>query len=97
MNSTDNLPITPMQRWLVRGVYLLAALVGLVGSYEFGRTIGGPLVGVVLALNGALFCSIVTGALAERLCRWWSAEMRVASQLRSHSARPAHEALRREL
>jgi hypothetical protein len=27
--------------------------------------------GVVLALNGAAFCSIVAGALAEKLCRWW--------------------------
>ena len=50
---------------------LLAALAGLVYSYDFGVQIGGPLVGVVLALNGALFCSIVAGALAERLRRAW--------------------------
>lgn len=50
---------------------VLAALAGLVTSYDFGVQIGGPLVGVVLALNGALFCSIVVGALAERLCRAW--------------------------
>ena len=50
---------------------LLAALAGLVYSYDFGVQIGGPLVGVVLALNGALFCSIVAGALADRLRRAW--------------------------
>jgi hypothetical protein len=85
MNSTDPLPTPPAQRWLVCGAYMLAALVGLVTSYDFGRTIGGPLVGVVLALNGALFCSIVAGALAERLCRWWPAAMRGTSAVRRHS------------
>jgi hypothetical protein len=61
----------PLQRWLLRGVYGLAAVLGMVYSYDFGTVIGGPVVGVVLALNGAVFCSIVAGALAEKLCRWW--------------------------
>jgi len=56
---------------LVRLVYMLAAVAGMIYSYDFGKVIGGPLVGVVLALNGAIFCSIVAGALAEKLCRWW--------------------------
>jgi hypothetical protein len=60
-------------RWLVAAVSLLAALPGVVYSYDFGAQIGGPLVGVVLALNGALFCSILAGALVERLARWWPA------------------------
>jgi hypothetical protein len=60
-------------RWLVAAVSLLAALAGVVYSYDFGAQIGGPLVGVVLALNGALFCSILAGALVERLARWWPA------------------------
>jgi hypothetical protein len=62
-----------LQRWLLRLVYLLAAVAGMVYSYDFGKVIGGPIVGVVLALNGAVFCSIVAGALAEKLCRWWPA------------------------
>jgi hypothetical protein len=49
----------------------LAALAGTVACYGFGNRIGGPLVGVVLALNGAVFGSILAGALAERLCTWW--------------------------
>jgi hypothetical protein len=49
-------------------VYVLAATIGLLASYDFGSRIGGMFVGVVLALNGAVFCSIVVGAVAER---WW--------------------------
>lgn len=60
----------PLQRWLVRLVYLLAAMAGMFYSYGFGKLIGGTFVGVVLALNGAVFCSIVVGALVETLCRW---------------------------
>jgi hypothetical protein len=59
-----------MQRVLVALAYALAALAGMVYSYDFGKLIGGPVVGVVLALNGAVFCSIIAGALAEKLCRW---------------------------
>jgi hypothetical protein len=62
-----------LQRWLPRLVYLLAAVAGMVYSYDFGNVIGGPVVGVVLALNGAVFCSIVAGALAEKLRRSWPA------------------------
>lgn len=76
MQHTDSASVTPMQRWLVRLVYVLAAAAGMVYSYDFGKIIGGPLVGVVLALNGAVFCSIVAGALAERLCRWWPQTLR---------------------
>jgi hypothetical protein len=64
---------TPPQRWLVRLVYVLAAVLGMVYSYDFGNVIGGPIVGVVLALNGAVFCSIMAGALVEKLCQWWPA------------------------
>jgi hypothetical protein len=71
MNQAEPLPATPAKRWLVRGFCVLAALAGWVYSYDFGRLIGGPFVGVVLALNGAVFCSVVAGALAERLCNLW--------------------------
>jgi putative effector of murein hydrolase LrgA (UPF0299 family) len=54
-------------------VHLAAAAVGMYYSYDFGSTIGGPVFGVVLALNGALFCSIVAGALIEQVARLRSA------------------------
>lgn len=71
MQPPEPAPATPAQRWLVRLAYGLAAMLGMLASYDFGQVIGGPWVGVVLALNGAIFCSIVAGALAERLCEWW--------------------------
>ena len=76
MQHPDSASVTPMQRWLVRLAYGLAAAAGMVYGYDFGKVIGGPFVGVVLALNGAVFCSIVAGALAERLCRWWPQTLR---------------------
>lgn len=69
MPHAETTPATPTQRWLVRLACLLAAAFGMWACYGFGHRIGGLAVGVVLALNGALFCSIVAGALAERLCR----------------------------
>jgi hypothetical protein len=64
----------PLRRWLVRLVYVLAGVLGVLYGYDFGQVIGGPIVGVVLALNGAIFCSIVAGALAEQLCQARPAE-----------------------
>ena len=69
---------TSAQRIFIALAYTLAALAGTVACYGFGNRIGGPLVGVVLALNGAVFCSIVAGALAERLCAWWRGARRQA-------------------
>ncbi len=76
MQHPEPASVTPIQRWLVRLVYTLAAVAGMVYSYDFGKVIGGPLVGVVLAFNGAIFCSIVAGALAEKLCQWWPQALR---------------------
>ncbi len=64
----------PLQHWLVLLVYLLAAMVGMFYCYDFGKLIGGPIVGMVLALNGAVFCSMMAGALVDTLGRWWPAE-----------------------
>jgi hypothetical protein len=36
-------------------------------GFEFGQQISGTLIGVVLAVNGALFGSILAGATVERL------------------------------
>jgi hypothetical protein len=60
----------PARRWLPRLVSLLAAAAGALYSYDFGALIGGPLVGVVLALNGAVFGAVMAGALVERLRSW---------------------------
>ena len=76
MHHAEPAPATPVKRWLLRLVYALAAVLGMVYSYDFGRIIGGPFVGVLLALNGAVFCSIVAGALAEKLCQWWPEAVR---------------------
>ena len=73
MHQAEPAPTTPLQRRLLWLVYGLSALLGMVYGYGFGKVLGGPIVGVVLALNGAVFCSIVAGALAETLCRWWQA------------------------
>jgi hypothetical protein len=76
MQPPEAIPAMRSQRWLVRLVYGLAAVLGMLSSYDFGQTIGGPWVGVMLALNGAIFCSIVAGALAEKLCQWWPSAQR---------------------
>ena len=68
MPNPEHSTASAARRWLPRLVYALAAAIGAIYSYDFGSVIGGPLVGVVLALNGAVFCSVVAGALAERLC-----------------------------
>lgn len=70
MQTADVRASGALQRALRRSLTLVAAVAGLVYGYDFGKLIGGPIVGVVLALNGAVFCSIMAGALAEKLCRW---------------------------
>jgi hypothetical protein len=67
---------TALQRGLIALAYALAALAGIVAGYAFGNRIGGPVVGVVLSLNAAVFCSIVVGAAAERLCAITVASLR---------------------
>ena len=71
MQAVETKSASLLQRVLVGLVYAVAALAGALACYDFGRLIGGPGVGVVLALNGAVFCSIVAGAAVETLCRWW--------------------------
>jgi hypothetical protein len=50
--------------WAVAGA---AGLAGAWASYDFGVQLGGPLMGVVAALNGAAMCSLLVGALSDRL------------------------------
>jgi hypothetical protein len=57
----------------MRLVHVLAAAAGALYGYDFGQLIGGAIVGAVLALNAAVFCSILAGGLADSLWRWWVA------------------------
>ena len=60
------------RRW-VRFTYALATVAGAAGAkygFDFGTRISGTLLGVVLALNGAVFCALMVGGLADRLLRW---------------------------
>lgn len=61
--------VTP--RWWLRLACLLAAVVGLMYGYEFGNRISGPWIGVLLALNCAVFASLMTHGFAQWLGRWW--------------------------
>lgn len=65
-----------LQRGLLWGTTLLATAAGMVYGYDFGKLIGGPVVGVVLALNAAVFCAIMASALVETLCRRWPRSLR---------------------
>jgi hypothetical protein len=59
--------VAPLRRAALALLHLLAAGAGLAAGYDFGSRIGGPVAGVLLALNAALFCSILVGGLGP----WW--------------------------
>jgi hypothetical protein len=50
--------------WALAGA---AGLAGAWASYDFGVLLGGPLMGVVAAINGAAMCSLLASALLDRL------------------------------
>lgn len=49
------------------GLNLVAALAGAWFSWDFGLAIGGVLMAVVAALNGALICALLANALFQRV------------------------------
>jgi hypothetical protein len=52
--------------------WIMASAAGLAGawySYDFGVLLGGPLMGVVAALNGAAMGALLVSALLDRLGR----------------------------
>jgi hypothetical protein len=55
------------RRPLVWTITLIAGLVGLAAGFDFGNRLAGTLIGAVMAFNGALFCSILAAAAAERV------------------------------
>ena len=61
----DTQPKRPFHR-LVQAIYLVALLAGLGYGYSFGERVGGVLLGVVMAINGGLFASILVGAVVDR-------------------------------
>jgi len=57
-------------RWRAWLGYALAGVAGAAGakfSYDFGVQISGVGVGLLLAVNTAVFCAVLVGALADRL------------------------------
>jgi hypothetical protein len=52
---------------LIRGITVAAGLVGMLAGFDFGNRLSGMLIGALMALNGAIFCSILAAAVAERL------------------------------
>lgn len=73
MSHPDSSLTSATRRWVPRLAAVTAAWAGAIYSYDFGLLIGGPLVGMVLAANGAVCGSVLAGALMERLCRLWRA------------------------
>jgi hypothetical protein len=56
-------------RYLLWAAYVAASVIGAAYGFVFGERIGGILLGVVTALNGAVFCAFMVGAIAERIAR----------------------------
>lgn len=65
-------------RWVAWSLYVLAALVGLKYGYDFGLSVSGGslLIGVIGAINGAVFSTIIMDAVAVRLPRKRSSKRR---------------------
>ncbi len=57
----------PLQRLVVALAYLAASAAGLKYGYDFGAQISGKLLGVELAINSAIFGSILVAMLADRV------------------------------
>lgn len=70
---------TPQQKyrwrqWLHWTLQLLAGAAGLKFGFDFGYRLDGAGIGILMALNSALFCSIMAGAVVERLLPLGKAE-----------------------
>ena len=52
--------------WTVQGV---SALLGAVWGWGFGMEVGGVLMGLVAALNTAVFCALLLGAAVQWLLK----------------------------
>jgi len=59
----------PLRQVVALIAYALAIGAGLKYGYDFGVQISGTILGVVLAINSAVFCSIVVGMFVEQAQR----------------------------
>jgi len=53
------MPMKNLRNYLFLIPYLIAVGIGLKFGYEFGLQISGPIMAVITALLGAVFCSII--------------------------------------
>jgi hypothetical protein len=58
-----------LRRIVIALAYVAAISAGLKYGYDFGAQISGRLLGVVLAINGAVFCSLIVGMVTDRFAR----------------------------
>jgi hypothetical protein len=56
-------------RWWLYALSLLAGLAAAPFGYDVGQRIAGSLIGWVMALNSAVFCTLVAGAVLDRAAR----------------------------
>jgi hypothetical protein len=47
----------------------MSAVIGFVYGFDFGHQVSGAMLGLVLAINSALFCSIMVGAIDDAIGR----------------------------
>lgn len=64
-STTPRMP----RRWWLYALSLAAGLAAAPFGYDIGQRIAGPLLGWVMGLNSALFCTLIAGALLDRLTR----------------------------
>ena len=73
LTMTDKPRPSRRRHALAWAAIVLAGLVGAKYGYDFGVILGGPLLGVLLALNLGVFASFVVDGLIERLAQLRSA------------------------
>lgn len=56
--------------WLVWAVGSLAALGGVKYGFEFGEQVAGFWLGLLMGLNGGVFCGLMASAAVHRLMHW---------------------------
>ena len=60
-------PSLSKARWWLYALSLMAGAAAAPFGYDVGQRIAGPLIGWVMALNSAVFCTLVAGAVLDRV------------------------------
>lgn len=76
MTTMRHAPLPPLGRLLAWTLTTLAAAAGAWLSFDFGVRIGGALMGLVAAFNGALICLLLAGTAWDQVARWREASAR---------------------